>query len=311
MTAFSQVAVALSPESARTLTDQVKADAAQLWRKIVWLHEGGAHTALGYTSWGAYCASEFGLGQSRAYQLLDAGRTLAALDSTVVDWRPANEAQARELAPLLRDEGEDAVLGVVRDLQSTYGDKVTAEKIRDVVSDRLRSEQRVAHIGSSASEEWYTPSAYVEAARRVLGGIDLDPASNETANEVVRADRFYTAQDDGLAQPWAGRVWLNPPYGGKCAPFVAKLQDEYEAGRVTAAILLVSAYSTDTIWFQPLYDHVLCFTNHRIDFYSPDGRGGSSNHGSVFAYLGPDAATFAAEFSTFGSILHRFEERAA
>ena len=46
----------------------------------------------------------------------------------------------------------------------------------------------------------------------MLGGIDLDPASNAEANRVVRAEVFFSSADDGLGKSWEGRVWLNPPY---------------------------------------------------------------------------------------------------
>lgn len=90
----------LSRDEARSLTDEVKQDAERLWRKLVELYDGGAHLSLGYPSWGSYFEAEFGGSQSRAYQVLDAGRVARALGSTIVE-RPANEAQARELAPLL------------------------------------------------------------------------------------------------------------------------------------------------------------------------------------------------------------------
>src|SRR2546430_17584816 len=88
------------------------------------------------------------------------------------------------------------------------------------------------------SNEWYTPSKYIETAREVLGSIDLDPASCELANRTVKADKYYTKEDDGLSKEWHGNVWLNPPYG-KINPipgstksyqriFVEKLLREYK-----------------------------------------------------------------------------------
>ena len=65
---------------------------------------------------------------------------------------------------------------------------------------------------SCKDAEHYTPAKYVEAARKVLGGIDLDPASCETANETVCAARFYDIVENGLGKrPWGGRVFCNPP----------------------------------------------------------------------------------------------------
>lgn len=67
---------------------------------------------------------------------------------------------------------------------------------------------------SSKSNEHYTPPDIIEGVRAVLGSIDLDPASCEVANTIVKAKKIYTKEDDGLVQDWLGRVFLNPP-GGK------------------------------------------------------------------------------------------------
>ena len=78
---------------------------------------------------------------------------------------------------------------------------------------KLNLKDRMRGITSSESAEWFTPKRYIEAAREVLGTIELDPASCEEANRIVKADNFFTEEDDGLKKHWAGKVWMNPPYG--------------------------------------------------------------------------------------------------
>lgn len=69
----------------------------------------------------------------------------------------------------------------------------------------------VQHL--SASFEHYTPVEVIEAARTVLGKIDLDPASCKQAQKLVKAGKWYGLPADGLAANWFGNVFLNPPGG--------------------------------------------------------------------------------------------------
>lgn len=66
---------------------------------------------------------------------------------------------------------------------------------------------------SSEDNEHYTPPDYVEAARALMGSIDLDPASNALANQSVKAATYYSRSTNGFDKEWSGNVWLNPPGG--------------------------------------------------------------------------------------------------
>lgn len=77
------------------------------------------------------------------------------------------------------------------------------------------SDGGVAARHSSETNEHFTPKAIVEAAREVLGRIDVDPASCAVANEVVQAESFFSATDNGFTRSWFGKAFLNPP-GGRC-----------------------------------------------------------------------------------------------
>jgi DNA N-6-adenine-methyltransferase (Dam) len=157
-------------------------------------------------------------------------------------------------------------------------------------------------IQQSTSAEHYTPPQYIEAARLVLGSIDLDPASCKAANKTVKATEFFDKKKNGLEREWHGKVFLNPPYGDLVGKFIAKLMAEMEASRTTEAIVLVNAHCTDTAWFQPLWDGCLCFTDHRINFTGDKDRSGST-HGSIFVYFGPNKALFEENFLQFGTII--------
>jgi hypothetical protein len=171
----------------------------------------------------------------------------------------------------------------------------------------------------SKSNEWYTPARYIEAAREVMRGIDLDPASCKQANRIVKAARYYTKEDNGLMHPWhtidgrPAKLWVNPPYG-RIHPertgstrsyqlaFGAKLLQEYHSGHVEQAILLLLGNACFTKWFQHLWDYPLCFHDGHIDFHRPDGSTASFGFGTIFAYLGPNEARFIEVFSRFGRI---------
>jgi phage N-6-adenine-methyltransferase len=153
--------------------------------------------------------------------------------------------------------------------------------------------------------EWYTPAEYVAAARAVMGGIDLDPASSEIANRNVGAAVYFDADKDGLAQQWGGRVWMNPPYAQPAIMnFVAKLAAEVEAGRVEQAIALTHNY-TDTAWFHLAASGAaaICFTRGRVGFLSPSGEKAAPTQGQAFFYFGEGVVAFAAEFRRFGLIV--------
>jgi len=175
----------------------------------------------------------------------------------------------------------------------------------------LATPDSTPHVAKNSGEnEWYTPEQYVAAAREVMGTIDLDPASSPAANEIVQAQDFYTADDNGLEQEWGGRLWMNPPYAvDLIGKFTDKMADSYAAGGVSEAIVLVNN-ATETQWFQRLARSAkaICFPERRVRFWSPDGVLGAPLQGQAFVYLGVDSERFADQFSAFGLIV---EVRAA
>lgn len=153
-------------------------------------------------------------------------------------------------------------------------------------------------LTSSKSDEHYTPENIVEAAREVMGAIDLDPMSCCEANSTVRATTFYAKEENGLNKPWFGKVWLNPPFS-LVQMAVENLLGAYEAG-VTEACLLIKA-APDTKRHQLLAAFPFCEIQGRLKFLA-EGNSQSAPFATLVFYLGKNFSRFREVFGRFGNI---------
>jgi len=154
---------------------------------------------------------------------------------------------------------------------------------------------------TSNTGDWHTPPEIVGAVRDLFDGrIDLDPCSNSHEAPNVPALVHFTREDDGLSREWFGRVYVNPPYGKGIGPWIEKVREEHEAGRVTAAVVLVKA-ATDTRWFRVLSErYPRCEVAGRLKF---SGCKAPAPFPSVLFYLGDEVQRFADVFARFGVLV--------
>jgi hypothetical protein len=131
----------------------------------------------------------------------------------------------------------------------------------------LGSHQRTV----GASQTWITPRWIINR----LGKFDLDPAAADPRPWDC-ALRNYTEKDDGLSQPWSGRIWLNPPF------------DRYQVGkwierlaRHGHGVALLHA-RLEAKWFEPAWKSAtgVLFLEDRLYFHYPDGRRAEANSGA-------------------------------
>lgn len=136
-----------------------------------------------------------------------------------------------------------------------------------------------AHEQAGKSDEWYTPKYIFDALGCVF---DLDVAAPVDGPRHVPCYAYFTKLDNGLARPWEGFVWMNPPYGhqrGKRS-WLGKF---FEHGEGIALV----PDRTSAPWFQeyaPQAD-IICFVSPKIKFEKPDGSLGESP-GNGTALLG-------------------------
>jgi len=160
---------------------------------------------------------------------------------------------------------------------------------------------------SEVRDNWHTPLHYVNMARKVMDGIELDPFSSVEANQTINADSILSLADNAFECEWPNvrSVWMNPPYSRNASSMaVEKFIKEYENGSFKEAIVLMNS-STDTRWFDRLNGvaSMVCFTRGRIAFEDTEGKKSSGNtKGQVFFYIGENTNAFYSVFNEIGNM---------
>ena len=213
-----------------------------------------------------------------------------------------------DTTPTLANLGLDKKTSkLAQDIAELPEEQLEAVKTGVITLAKAFSKAHVSH--NSGENEWYTPKPYIEAAREVMGVIDLDPASSEPANRIVEANTFFSHETDGRKQRWFGNVWMNPPYS---QPLISEFCDllvaSYKSKTITQACVLVNN-ATETTFYQNMLKScvAICLIKGRVKFIDKNGmESGAPLQGQTILYFGENLESFAKQFSQFGVILYAY-----
>lgn len=95
---------------------------------------------------------------------------------------------------------------------------------------------------SSKTDKWETPQDFFDK---------LDDEFHFTLDvcalpENKKCSNYYTPEQDGLAMPWTGVCWCNPPYGRQIGQWVRRALFASVSG---ATVVMLLPARTDTRWF--------------------------------------------------------------
>jgi phage N-6-adenine-methyltransferase len=103
---------------------------------------------------------------------------------------------------------------------------------------------------TSQTDEWATPESFMAVIRQRWPRFDLDACALAVS---TKAERFYSPEDDGLAQPWdADLIWMNPPYGRSIGKWVDRARLASKDGATVVCLLPVRC---DTAWWHRNVQH--------------------------------------------------------
>jgi ParB family chromosome partitioning protein len=163
--------------------------------------------------------------------------------------------------------------------------------------------------------DWQTPDKYLDAARSVLGEIELDPATSKRAQERIQAQKYYTRHDSCLDHEWHGKVWMNPAYT-LLPQMTDRLIRAYQAGDVPEAIFMTHTATSWELWFQAALRvcTTVCFVSELVEWYpghkdelaelgvSQAANPDYDERGTVVFYFGQNIDNFRQHFEQFGVV---------
>ncbi|MFO0888241.1 MAG: DNA N-6-adenine-methyltransferase [Isosphaeraceae bacterium] len=136
------------------------------------------------------------------------------------------------------------------------------------LASRGRAKPFYTHAGNSSTNQmWETPPELLRTLHAVFGRFDLDPCAPRRSRTRVKAKVHLTDADDGLAVPWHGVVFVNPPYGRTLAAWVAKAHREVREERARTVVALLPARPDTAYWHADVVGHAaIYFLRGRLRF---------------------------------------------
>ncbi len=149
---------------------------------------------------------------------------------------------------------------------------------------RKRLQQNLKAYHRSLTIEWETPQALF-ATLHAEFCFTLDVCA--TAGN-AKCPSFFPLKDDGLAQPWTGTCWMNPPYGPTIGAWMKKA---YESAQQGATVVCLVPSRTDTKWWHEYAQHgEVRFLSGRLTFGNAQNPAPFPNALVVFRHNGAPAA---------------------
>ena len=140
-------------------------------------------------------------------------------------------------------------------------------------------------IFSSATDLWETPQEFFDALNSEFH-FELDVCALPSN---AKCAKYYTPKTDGLAQPWNGVCWCNPPYGRQIGLWVQRAS---EAAKLGNTVVMLIPARTDTKWFHKyiyMKQNVeIRFVPGRLKFERAAGARNSAPFPSMVVVFRPD-----------------------
>jgi len=113
---------------------------------------------------------------------------------------------------------------------------------------------------SSESVEWETPQWLFDILDSEFH-FSLDVCASE---ENHKCDRYFSKENDGLAQTWSGICWMNPPYGAEIEKWMSKAKESATSG--ATVVCLVPARTDTEWWWKNVLNGEIRFLRGRLQF---------------------------------------------
>jgi phage N-6-adenine-methyltransferase len=123
---------------------------------------------------------------------------------------------------------------------------------------------------SSKTDQWATPLSFFNNVEKLYGPFDVDVCADWSN---AKCAKYFDEQADGLSQEWAGKCWMNPPYGRGIGKWMKKA---YESSLKGATVVCLVPARTDTNWW---HDYAM---NGEVTFIKGRLKFGDSKNSAPF-----------------------------